>query len=41
MKYRRVEIETIEAWKINKTDVENYNYPDYQRCRNQRGYQIS
>ena len=29
MKYRRVEIETLEAWKINKADVENHNYPDF------------
>lgn len=29
MRYRRVEIEEFDTWKVNKIDIDNKSYPDF------------
>lgn len=37
MKYIRVEVETVDAWKVNKQDVEYATYPDFIKDAVDRG----
>ena len=29
MKYRKIEIDEVEAWKVNQEEIDNQSYPDF------------